>query len=773
MSMKGGTIGTLAGAVIGAVVGSIIPGLGTLTGASIGATIGGTIGGVVDYVTAADQVNRQASIAELQIQTSSYGQPIPQLLGTHRLAGNVFFLSPKKSHTHRQEEGGKGGPARISITKTYSVDIAIALADTLVTGPLTGITKAWADGTLIYDQAQRPTFPQGWTFYPGTDTQPIDPTMAFWYLAINTPRYIYTSYLMITDYDMGPYPRVPNFTFEVTQGERLLPEVVQTLAQTAGVAPEDLVVADLPASQVRLLLTGVQSVRGILEQLMVAFRFYLRESGTQLEARTLGSGGVVADIPEADLDAMERPGTTQGLQITRERSRLLPTQVNVTYVAPSRDYQQSTQLATIGTLATVESPRAVTTSVALDDADAKALAQENLDRVWLERTQYALQVGRRWAALEPGDRVRVTSRQQTHSVLLTEAHYGRPGLMALTGKGDSVPVMYVPGAPPALGDFPQTILDFLAQTLATFLDLPAMDSSDQAPRVHVVYSYPEDKDWPGATLHRSRDGGASYEIVHVGDLEVIGGTAVGVLPDAPAHFTDTTSTLEVHLEHGQIHSITPEAFQAGGNLAMVGSELLQFREAELTAPGTYTLRHFWRGRRGTEWATGTHVAGERFVWIDRAVYRVETELGERYVPRQWKAVTRGLDPSTTTAQTYAVPSENLKPWSVGSYHQTRQANEDWLLAWRGRSRFLGAWVDGSQATPDLDFLAYRVTIYSDATMTTTVRTLDVADTGAYQSVQTSTYSAGDQTADFGAPQTVLYATVRQVGRYDVSRPQAA
>lgn len=771
MSMKGSTIGTIAGGIIGAVVGYFTP-IGPFLGASIGATLGGMIGGVVDYVTAADQVNRQESIAELQVQTSSYGQPMPQLFDTFRLAGNIIFISPKKVHLHRREEGGKGGPSKVSITKTYSVDIAIALADTLVTGPLTGIVRAWADGTLIYDQAQRPTFPVGWTFYPGTADQPVDPTMSFWYLAINTPRYIYTSYVMMADYDMGSYPRVPNFTFEVTQGEKLLPDVVSTLAQAAGVPAADLVLEDLPPSRVRLLLTQVQAVRSVLEQLMVAFRFYLRESGTGLEARTLGSGDVVADIPEADLDAMERPGQTEGLQITRERSRLLPTQLHVTYVAPSRSYQQSTQLATVGTLETVESPRAVTTSVALDDADAKALAQENLDRVWIERTTYSFEVGRRWAALEPGDRVRVTSRDSTHTILLTEAHYGRPGLMQLKGKGDSVPVMYVPGAPPAMGDFPDTELDFLEQSLAVFLDLPAMDSSDQAPRYHTIYSYPKE-DWPGATLHRSRDGGASYEFVQVATLVVIGGTATTVLPAADPHFTDTTSTLEVQLTHGQIHSVTPAAFQAGANLAFLGSELIQFRDAELTAPGTYTLRHFWRGRRGTEWAVSTHVAGERFTWIDQAVYRTEVELGERYVPRQWKAVTDGLDISTVTPQTYAVPSENLKPWSVSSYRQTRQANDDWVLQWRGRARFSGAWIDGSEAAPDPDFLAYRVTIYSDGTYATVVRTLDQADSGAWQSVQIYTYTSAQQSTDFGAPQTALYATVTQVGRTDVSRPQAA
>ena len=763
--ISGATIGT----IVGGIVGAIIPfGIGILPMAALG----GMIGGLIDYATAPDVVNKQESMGGLQIQTSSFGQPMPQLFDTYRVAGNIFFLSPKKAHEHRTTEGGKGGPKRISITKTYSVDIAIALCDTLMTGPMTTINKAWADGTLIYTNAAGFPLPTGWTFYPGTDTQPVDPTMAFWYLASNTPRYIYTCYVVMHDYDMGPYPRVPNFTFEVTQGERRLPEVVTRLATAAGVPDGGLLLTDLPDRRVRYLINGVQAVRGILEQLQVAFRFYLREHGTQLEGRALSTGAVAADLPAQDLDAAERPGTTQGLRIVRERGRLLPTQLAVTYTAPSRDYQPATQLATIGTLETVESPRAVQTTVALDDPDAKALAQENLDRIWIERTQYALEVGRRWAWLEPGDRVTVTSRGQTHSLLLTEAHYGRPGLLQLQAAGDSVPVLDVEGAPPALGDFPETVLVFLEPTVATFLDLPAMDATDQTPRLHVVYSYPEE-DWPGATLHRSRDGGATYEFVHAGTLEVIGGTTLTALPAAPAHFTDTTSVLQVHLEHGQIHSLTDEAFQGGGNLALVGSELIQFREAELTAPGTYTLRHLWRGRRGTEWAVGTHITGERFVWIDQAVYLVEMPLGDRYAVRQWKAVTQGLDIVDAVAQDYAAPSLNLQPWNVSNYRQIRQLSGDWVLQWRGRARFTGAWIDGSQATPDPDFLTYRVTIWTDATLTTPVRVVDVPDSGAYQSVQTWTYSVSAQSSDFGAPQAQIYATVQQVGSGGVSRPQAA
>ena len=103
------------------------------------------------------------------------------------------------------------------------------------------------------------------------------------------------------------------------------------------------------------------------------------------------------------------------------------------------------------------------------------------------------------------------------------------------------------GSAPATGISTDQILVYLSQTLLRFLDLPALDSNDQAPRLHVAYGYPEETGWPGATLHRAADGGDTYDLVHIGTLEAIGGTALTALPDAPAHLTDTTSTVQVQL----------------------------------------------------------------------------------------------------------------------------------------------------------------------------------------------------------------------------------
>lgn len=780
-NLSGGTIGTFAGMVAGVLLLVAFPELipaaipayvAFASAASIGGAVGGIAGGLVDFLTTADTVNRQQEVANVQVQTSQYGTPMPQVFGSYRLAGNIIFLGPKIAHEVRRKRNKKGkgkGPSNVTVELTYTVDLAIAICETQVTGPMLGISACFADGTLLWE-----SLPPGWTFHAGTDEQSPDPVIAMNRDVGTTPGWPFLCYVSVLQYDMGQFPRVPNFTFIVTQaGPVQLSTVVERLTDAAGIPAEQRNLTAIPDAEVRFLLASVMPVRAAIEQLQVAYRFVLLESGVGIVGKSLALEDPVGTIPETDLDVVDREDQhTIGVEILRQRTRALSTSINLTYPSRFRDYQTLTQTAMFNDSVRTQTARAVSTTVALDDAQAKALAQENLDRGWLERTAFHFSLGRRWASLEPGDRVTVETRTARYPMTLSEVNYGRPGIMELRARGDSAPVMFVPGALPGTGEYTRQAPNYVTETLLYFLNLPALFNEDQEPRIHVGYGYATEEGWPGATLHRSVDGGESYQLVQSAGTRLITGTCVNALPDMPWYLTDTTSYLEIELAYGELHSVTPAQFQAGAIPLLIGDEVVQVRDAELIAPRTYWLRHFWRGRLGTSWATGTHVAGERVTLLDSGVYQLALPLSERFVTRLYKPVTRSLSIDTATEYPYAMPSENLRPWSVATL-RVEQSGTDWVLSWRGRARFLGAWVDGSQATPDGDFLAYRIVIYSDGTGATIVRQVDQADNGNFQARQAYVYDSTQQLTDFGGPQSVLYAQVYQVGRNDVSRPAAA
>ena len=86
---------------------------------------------------------------------------------------------------------------------------------------------------------------------------------------------------------------------------------------------------------------------------------------------------------------------------------------------------------------------------------------------------------------------------------------------------------------------------------------------------------------------------------------------------------DLVNSVDVHLidEDQWLLSCDEGALAEGVNLAVLGGEVLQFAAVEPLGNGRFRLSHLLRGRSGTEWAIGTHQAGEVFAIVQRDALR--------------------------------------------------------------------------------------------------------------------------------------------------------
>lgn len=86
---------------------------------------------------------------------------------------------------------------------------------------------------------------------------------------------------------------------------------------------------------------------------------------------------------------------------------------------------------------------------------------------------------------------------------------------------------------------------------------------------------------------------------------------------------DTTSTLLVDLtmSAAAISGTSQSAAQQGATLSLVGSELISYQSAILTAPNNYAVTGMQRGLGGTP--ASVHVAGELFARLDGAVVKYD------------------------------------------------------------------------------------------------------------------------------------------------------
>jgi hypothetical protein len=202
-------------------------------------------------------------------------------------------------------------------------------------------------------------------------------------------------------------------------------------------------------------------------------------------------------------------------------------------------------------------------------------------------------------------------------------------------------------------------------------------------------------------------------------------------------------------------------------MAVIGDEILYFRDATLNTDGTYTLRGFLRGRRGSEYAMSGHAVGDRFVLVDPTKFvRVTQSTADIGIEKQYKAVTSGMSIADVTAQPFTNLGVGLMPYAPVLLGGGRDASNNATLTWVRRNRISGELRNNVDVPMSEATEAYEVDIYSSSSYGTVVRTI----TGLTS--PTASYSAANQTADGLTPGNTIYFRVWQLSS-TVGRGHAA
>ena len=150
---------------------------------------------------------RGNKIADFTVSTAEYGAPVPEILGTTRVSGNVIYYDDFTAHEHREtQRSGKGGHSKtVTISYTYTVAVLMGLCE----GPINGVKRVWV-GKEIYNypdsniqmtlwkgtQDQKP-----WAYVTGKHPDKALPYTGLAYMA--------------GVIDLGDSGSMPNYNFEV------------------------------------------------------------------------------------------------------------------------------------------------------------------------------------------------------------------------------------------------------------------------------------------------------------------------------------------------------------------------------------------------------------------------------------------------------------------------------------------------------------------------------------------------------------------------------
>ncbi len=411
--------------------------------------------------------------------------------------------------------------------------------------------------------------------------------------------------------------------------------------------------------------------------------------------------------------------------------------------------------------------------IVLDATTAKRIAERTLVAAWLERSAYEAQLPPDRLALEPTDVIDVVFPSgSAFRTRLTRVDVGADYTLALQGVSETT-ASFVSSAiaDGGQGRLPQAIAGDAATRLI-LVDLPLLRDADDTggtgSRLYYLMAGYGAPGWPGAALYRSADGSAWTQTGRALG-EAAWGAAANALGSPTSPFsTDEVNSLTVFMTTGgeRLESVTQEAMLAGANAALLlksngEPEILQFRDVTLNPDGSYTLSGLLRGRRGTDVFVDGHQAGELFVLLDADdIETLVVPLGELGLSRSWRAVGFGslFEDAETVVRSHT--GRDLMPLAPVHVAGSRDGSGDLAITWVRRTRIGGELKDGTGTVPLGEAIeTYEVDIL-DGPDGDVVRTLDGL-TGP-----TATYTAAEQTADFGSPQPVVHLRVFQLSAVD-------
>lgn len=388
----------------------------------------------------------------------------------------------------------------------------------------------------------------------------------------------------------------------------------------------------------------------------------------------------------------------------------------------------------------------------MSSSDAKQLAESRLFTAWLERVSGKVTVSPKHLDLSPGDvvmfgttRLRITAItnrgmiQEISGVAVDASTYtsnavGDGG----AGLGGSMPdIAYV------------TLL---------LMDLPALLNQHDVPGIFIAVSgY---RNWRGGAVYRSSDD-EYYPLLTSITYPSIAGYSTTLLASGSTELLDRLNTVTVTVDNDTLESVTWSALLDGANIALLGDEIIQFQTATLVSAGTYQLSNLLRGRFGTEYAVGTHTAGDRFVLLDSARIKfleaVNTDYNRTYY---FRVVPLGQTLDTAQAYTFQYTFNTLRPYAPVNIRGSRASGtgSDLTITWVRRARINAGWQDSVDVPLDETTESYEIDIMNGSTV---VRTLT-------STTPTVLYSAAQQTTDWGSPPATytvnIYQLSSRVGR---------
>lgn len=490
------------------------------------------------------------------------------------------------------------------------------------------------------------------------------------------------------------------------------------------------------------------SPRAEIEMLMQAFAFDAAESEGVIRFVPRGRNPVVAIAPQ-ECVALDRGDV---VTLTRAQEIDLPDIISLTFIDAAGDYQSgsiaSRRLAGF-------SDRKVDSSFALvmDDTQSQAIADRALAEAWVGRETAKFALPPSLIALDPGDVIDLVVNGRPRAFRIDRISDAGSRSIEAQRTEAAVYAPPLPGITPPTSEAPP----IYGAAILAFMDLPTLIETDVP---WALYAAASASPFAGVLVQSSATGSHFAPSARL-PIRAIMGETLTSFNAGPTAYWDRINILSLKLYAGELASRPAADILAGGANALAIQnpqgdwEIVQFANAELAGVATYKVSLLLRGRLGTEHAMRVALpAGARVVLLDHAVAQLSTALAERNQPRFYRFGPPGIEVTDPAWQqtTFTARAVGLMPWAPVHIAGSRNSAGDLAISWVRRARIGGIWADGADVPLNEEREAYEVDVLNGANVMRTISTISPS----------ATYTAAQQTTDFGSPQPSIAVKVYQL-----------
>jgi hypothetical protein len=702
-------------------------------------------------------------LKDLNTPKSNYGEQIPKVFGRARVSGNLVWAN-KIIERSSKKKSGKGGGKTTTKTYTYYGQFALVFCQ----GSIVGISRIWVNSKLKYDKSpdssnESRANSQDWAdkylrIYLGTSTQNVD-SLIDASLDDDAFAYRHRAYIVFEDLPLEEYGnQLPQVSVEVVTAGTVsspvpvdLSTILEYVCLSAGLSSTQIDLSLIEAAEADgefqvegYVIDRSKNPKQVLEQLQQAYQFHIVEAEGKLKFYPY-ERPLAAVISKSQLASSEygssRP--TENYRQERVADLELPQQVSLSYIDIYRKYQTSIVRAKrVGNPPGENNPQVVL-PLSFTSDQAQKVAEKILNLIWLRRKTYQFTLSPQYLYLEAGDVITLPLKSGLQRVQVSKLTIGANFLLQIEAIAYDGNFLIVSEAPEPTAPEPPPITT-PGEINLKVLDIPLVQDSDTDNGLYVAADTLGI--WRGASLFISRNAGSSWQFATNLELPSTIGVCNNVLGSGSG------DTVSVTIRSGELESVDPADLDSGENTALIGSEIIRFESATLTATNTYTLSGLQRGKRGTEWAIGGHGTDELFVLLSDYIMRIDGLASDIGLGLQFKAITGDQDLADVTATTITPVGNSLKPYSVVNPSATKDATGKITITWSRRDRHKGEDTTYTNLPLSEVSESYEIDVLSGSTV---LRTL----TASSPSVA---YSVVDQVTDFGSTQSTISVRLYQI-----------